>query len=366
MNAAVPGSPPRVFDPNQRLSRRAVLSGAVGVAAGAAMGAFRILAASAPAPASEQLAKDTFAFIRRCARPDGGYAPSPDPAYLGNSDTSLSDLAAVTYAATLAKTMGWRLPNRKKSIEFVERRQQPDGSFVNVAGKMDPQSDLAVLYNTVQGVVALRALGGHPKNDPSKVMARFFVGEAFKKLPWYTTSFFPLFFAALGQPMPATYDRALRDWQITSQAEDGYLGDHVAATFHLAHYFRLIGQPTPKARQMVARVLRDQKADGGWNLKAPDWDVHACFDAVFILRQLGGGSAPVRQAIQKAADWALTCRTDDGGFSHYPHGHSDMDAVYFQFGTLIQAGRVAARRDLPDARTLSWGHALLPEKNQGR
>jgi len=38
-----------------------------------------------------------------------------------------------------------------------------------------------------------------------------------------------------------------------------------------------------------------------------------------------------------------------------------MDAVYFQFGTLIQAGRVAVpRRDPPDAHTLSWGHALQP------
>jgi geranylgeranyl transferase type-2 subunit beta len=358
MNAAAPGSPPQAFDPNPRLSRRAVLRGAACVAAGAAIGAFRTPAASARQP--DQLAQDTLAFIRRCARPDGGYAPSPDPAYPGNSDTGLSDLAAVTYAATLARTMGWPLPNPEMSIAFAQSRQQPDGSFAHVTGKMDPKSDLAVLYNTVQGVVVLRALGGHPKIDPSGVPARFFVGEAYKKLPWYTTSFFPLFYAALGKPMPAAYDRALRDWQIASQAEDGYVGDHVAATFHLAHYFRLLRQPTPKARQMVARVLRDQKADGGWDIKEPDWDVHACFDAVFILRQLGGGSEPVRKAIQKAADWALTCRTDDGGFSHYPHWHSDMDAVYFQFGTLIQAGRVAARNDLPDARTLSWGHAIPP------
>jgi hypothetical protein len=36
-----------------------------------------------------------------------------------------------------------------------------------------------------------------------------------------------------------------------------------------------------------------------------------------------------------------------------------MDAVYFQFGTLIQAGRVpTAKRDLPDGNTLSWGHAM--------
>jgi len=113
----------------------------------------------------------------------------------------------------------------------------------------------------------------------------------------------------------------------------------------------------------VARVLRDQKPDGGWNIKEPDWDVHACFDAVFILRQLGGDSEVVRKAIGRAADWALSCRNADGGFSHYPLGHSDMDAVYFQFGTLIQAGRVpAADRDLPDAHTLAWGHAMRPDK----
>ena len=38
---------------------------------------------------------------------------------------------------------------------------------------MDPKSDLAVLYNTVQGVVALRALGQRPKIDPAKVLDRF-------------------------------------------------------------------------------------------------------------------------------------------------------------------------------------------------
>jgi geranylgeranyl transferase type-2 subunit beta len=317
---------------------------------------------AAERPASKP-PEETLAFIRRCARDDGGYVPSPDPAYSGNSDTSLSDLAAVTYAATLAKTMGWELPNPERSVEFIQRHQQVDGSFVNRAGKMDPKSDLAVLYNTVQGIVALRALGQRPRIDPVNVPDRFFSGDSFKKLPWYTTSFFPLFYAALNTPFPEPYDRALRELQVRSQTEDGYLGDHVAATFHMAHYFRLTGRPTPHSEQMVARVLRDQKSDGGWNIKQPDWDVHACFDAVYILRQLGGQSESVQHAIAKAADWALSCRHSDGGFGHYPDWHSDMDAVYFQFGTLIQAGRVpGARLDLPDAHTLSWGHAMKPGK----
>ncbi len=301
------------------------------------------------------------AFVRRCARRDGGYAPSPEPGYAGNSDTGSSDLAAVTYAATLAKTMGWRLPHPGRSIQFIERHQQADGSFINFEGKMDPKSDLAQLYNTVQGVVALRALGQRPRIDPSKVLDRFFAGDAFSRLPGYTTSFFPLFYAALGRPFPPRYDEALRGLLVRGQGEDGYVGDHVAATFHMAHYFRLIGQPTPKAGQMVARVLRNQRPDGGWNIKEPDWDVHACFDAVFILRQLGGDSEPVRKAMEKAAGWALACRNQDGGFGHYPGWHSDMDAVYFQLGTLIQCGRVSpAKRDMPDAHTLSWGHAMQP------
>jgi Prenyltransferase and squalene oxidase repeat len=345
---------------NHALSRRQFLKRAVSYSvAGAALGLPRP-ASPAPSPVPE-LAQQTLTFIRRCAREDGGYAPSPDPSYQGNSDTGLSDLAAVTYAATLAKTMGWDLPHRDKSIEFIHRHQQPDGSFINLGGKMDPKADLALLYNTVQGVVALRALGQRPRIDPGQVLERFFAGGAYQKLPWYTTSFFPLFYAALEKPFPVAKDQALRALQIRSQAEDGYLGDHVAATFHMAHYFRLIGQPTPKAEQMVARVLRDQKPDGGWNIKEPDWDVHAGFDAVFILRQLGGKSEAVPKAIDKAADWALACRNADAGFGHYPNWHSDMDAVYFQFGTLIQAGRVpGAKPDLPDAHTLSWGHAMRP------
>ena len=47
---------------------------------------------------------------------------------------------------------------------------------------------------------------------------------------------------------------------------------------------------------MLKRVLRDQKADGSWMLNPPARDRHATFDAVFILRQLGGERDEVRKA----------------------------------------------------------------------
>jgi geranylgeranyl transferase type-2 subunit beta len=351
----------------QQFTRRAWLGYAARTSVAtlaAASGCRRPDSPAAEEATENRLEHETFDFIDRCRREDGGYAPSPDPAYPGNSDTKLSDLAAVTYAAVLAKSLGRELQQTDRSAAFFHQRQQPDGSFINHAGQLDPKSDHALLYNTTQAVVGLRALGLRPHRDPTSVLDHFFRNDAYKKLPWFTTSFYPLFYAALEKPFPAEYRTALAEHQQRNQQPDGYLGDHVAATFHMAHFYRLIGQPTPRAERMVQRVLHDQKPDGGWNIKEPDWDVHACFDAVFILRQLGGDGDAVSAAINKAADWTLSCRNTDGGFGHFPGRPSDMDAVYFQFATLIQAGRVpSARRDLPDAHTLGWGHAMQPDRN---
>jgi prenyltransferase beta subunit len=342
--------------------RRALLA-AASVGAAGLYGKSRAPRTDASSPSGERIKNEVFGFLERCARQDGGYAPSPDPKYHGNSDTAESDLAGVTYAAVLAKTFARKLPHRERSAEFIQSHQQPGGAFVNHEGKFDPKSDLAILYNSTQAAVALRALGQRPKINPSHVMDRFFEKSAFQKLPWYTMSFYPLFYAALGAHFPAEYREAVESWLTSHQAPDGYLGDHVASTFHLVHFFRLIGRPAPRSSAIVARVLRDQQPNGGWHLKPPDWDVHACFDAVFILRQLGSNTPPCRAAINRAAGWALSCRTADGGFSHYPGWHSDVDAVYFQFGTLIQAGRIpGANLNLPDGDTLGWGHAMKPGK----
>lgn len=348
------------------IPRRAFLKSGIAAAGAGIAGnlvAWAGISSGADAIDGTRIKEQTLAFIHRCARPDGGYAPSPDPSYHGSSDTAESDLAAVTYAATLSKPEGWQLQDKQKSVEFIQRHQQVDGSFQNFSGDLDPKSDLAVLYNTVQGVVGLRALGAKPHINPVHALDRFFEKQAYTKLPWYTVSFFPLFYAALGVPFPIAYRAALEKRLIENQAADGYLGDHVASTFHLVHFFRLIGEPTPRAEKIVARVLRDQRPDGGWHLKAPDWDVHACFDAVFILRQLRGNSAQCRRAIAKAAKWAAGCQNGDGGFGHYPKTPSDMDAVYFQFGTLVQAGVIPGTNfNLPDANTLSWGHVMQPDR----
>ncbi len=300
-------------------------------------------------------------FYENTARADGSFQPGIDPDYLGMSDCAYSDLAAVTYACTIHKTFGWRLPHEKKTVEFLLARQRETGEFVNQAGTVDPTSPQGKVYNTTQALVALRALGVRPRHNPFGVFEEI-LKQDYKTLPAYSTSFFPLAYLCYGKPIPEQADRAIRALMV--QDEDGYLNDHIAATFHASHYYALVGDPTPKAEQMLVRILRDQNANGSWLLNQPARDRHATFDAVFTLLHEGHDRSDCRAAIDRAAQWSLSCRNDDGGFGHFPGSTSDADAVYFHVGTLVMAGFLKPVNPLPpDPQLLSWGH-LMPVRRR--
>src|SRR5262245_24453214 len=313
--------------------------------------------AATPDVSAEEISRGLRTFYEKTARRDGSFQPGVDPDYLGMSDSAYSDLAAVTYAVTIHKTFGWKLPHEEQTAQLLLGRQKPDGSFVNKAGTVDPASAEGRVYNTTQALVALRALGRRPRHDPLGVFEEVAKKDA-DKLPAYSTSFFPLAYLAYGKPIPRDVDRRIR--ATMAQAPDGYLNNHIAATFHAAHYHRLVGEPTPKAEAMLGRILRDQKPDGSWLLNLPSRDRHATFDAVFTLRQLGHGREDCRAAIHRAARWVLTCRNADGGFGHFPGSTSDADAVYFHVGALVMADFLKAAEPAPkDGHLLSWGH-LMP------
>ena len=318
--------------------------------------------AGEPAPAGpEAVLKGLRAFYQKTAQPDGSFRPGIDSDYRGMSDAAYSDLAAVTYAVTLHKTFGWKLPFEDKTVAFLLDRQKPSGEFVNVAGTVSPTSAEGKTYNTTQALVALRALGIKPRHNPLPVFEEI-LKKDYKELPPYTTSFFPLAYLCYGQPIPAKADRGIRALMV--QDETGYLNDHIAATFHASHYYRLVGEATPKAEEMVVRILRDQRPDGSWLMNMPSRDRHGTFDAVFTLHQEGSGPE-CRKAIERAGRWALSCRNPDGGFGHYPGSTSDADAIYFQVGTLVMAGFLKPAEPLPpEPHLLSWGH-LMPRRAAG-
>jgi len=296
-------------------------------------------------------------FFAKTARADGSFANGIDPRYRGMSDSAYSDLAAVTYAVILHKTFGWELPHEAATRRFLISRQRSDGDFFNVAGTVDPKSAEGRVYNTTQGIVALRALGSKPLYDPLGVFEDI-LKQDYKTLPAYSTSFFPLAYLAFGQPIPAEADRRIR--ATMKQAPDGYLHNHIAATFHAVHYYRLVVKPLPLADRIIERVLREQKRDGSWLLNMPARDRHATFDAVFALHQLGSQRSDCRAAIERGARWALSCQNADGGFGHFPGSTSDADANYFQVGVLVMAGVLKPVEPLPRNPELLGGWHLMP------
>jgi prenyltransferase beta subunit len=297
------------------------------------------------------------AFIKKTARPDGSFQPGDDPEYRGMSDSAYSNLAPVTYAIVIHRTFGWKLPNEDKTLTWIIDRQNRDGAFANTAGTVDPKSPQGRVYNTTMALMALKGLDSRPAYDPLPVFAKV-MEKDYKDLPAYSSSFFPLAYRLAGAKLPPGADQALRATMI--QAEDGYINDHVAATFHAVHYDKLLNVKTPKADLILKRTLADQKPDGSWTRNPLARDRHACFDAVFMLKQLGGGRDDCKKAIERAADWALSCRNADGGFGHYPGSPSDWDATYFHIGTLVMAGKLQPAAKLPkDAHLLGWGH-LFP------
>jgi prenyltransferase beta subunit len=320
--------------------------------------ALTTLLAGLPAPAAaDDILTGLRTFFQKTARPDGSFRPGIDPDYEGMSDSAYSDLAPVTYAVILHTTFGWKLPDAEKTRQFLLARQQPDGAFVNVAGTVDPKSAQGRAYNTTMAIVALRALGSKPRHDPLPVFDVVLQAD-YKELPPYMTSFFPLAYLASDKPIPPEADRKIRALMV--QTEDGYLHEHIASTFHAAHYYRLLGRPTPKADAIVKRVLRDQKPNGSWLINPPARDRHATFDGVFTLRHLGGDNPECRAAIARAAKWAASCQNPDGGFGHFPGSTSDADACFFHAGTMVMAGVLKPVEPPPkDGHLLGWGH-LFP------
>jgi hypothetical protein len=219
-----------------------------------------------------------------------------------------------------------------------------------------------LVYNTLQSLLGLRIIGGRlPAGRDAAVRAvvELFREHGLEGFPFYALDFFGQFFSIIGRSVPRLIARAV--WRkYAASLRGGEVGGHVASTFHFVHFARLLGKPVPHAEAILAKTLGLQEPDGSFNrMPDPAWDVHATFDACFIIRQLGKGSDCAR-ALYRAARWAFSCRNRDGGFGHFPGRKSDMDACYFHAGTLVMCGILPARK-VPSGtgRMLGWGH-LLP------
>ena len=71
----------------------------------------------------------------------------------------------------------------------------------------------------------------------------------------------------------------------------------------------------------------------------------------------------IKQAYQSATNWILKCQNQDGGFSHFPdNAPSDVDAVYFHIGGLVESGYLKPVNGIKNEEIYGWGHLMDPDK----
>lgn len=291
----------------------------------------------------------------------GGFAPSPEIGYLGIADSRVSDLAATVYAAEIAQTLGVELPYPDATAEYIRMRQQTEGYFRCLEPRPGVRQEDYYLYQTCMGVRGLKALGHSPRYDPLAWMERQIRSrDTFEA---YHPDFFANTYAALETPMPDDCAARLRRFLLSRQdPETGWIIQtpdrafelNNPMTFHAARVFHLTGGVIPHAKKILDTFMKVQKKDGSWS----NGNVHGNFDACVAIRILSDNSEPYREAVRRAAEWALKCRNPDGGFSHFGDRPSEVDAAYFHVATLVMAGMLPSKLG-PKNNWIGWGHTLI-------
>jgi len=329
--------------------------------------------------------EEFMSYLKSLSDPNGGFMASGLSNFLGVADGKVSDIAPATYAAEIAMTLGVELPYPQKTAEYIQARQNPDGYFVNMTPLPGVATTTYAFYNTCVALRGLKALGKSPKYDPRRWLDNFIRNR--DKIGPYEPDFYANSYAALEDDMKTDCFQKLADYLLATQdMETGWLmqpGVKEAGfplernnpfTFHAARFFHLAGKRIPMADKILETFMRLQETDGSWSMG----NVHGTFDASVTIRMLSDNSEKYKMAIKRAADWALTCQREDGGFNHFgdkiiakalngksgrayvDNAPSEMDACYFHIATLVMAGMLPTKLTTAN-RWIGWGHTLLKE-----
>ena len=332
------------------------------------------------------------------SREDGGFDASPLKGYRGIADSRVSDLAATVYVAEIGLTMGFELPEEKKTIEYIQARQRPEGNFHPIEDygfDAASQKELS-FYNTCMGLRGLKVFNKYPKYDPKPFLEKI-VREDFKIgkfSPPYAPDMVANAYAAIDEEMPKDCEGKLGEFLLRYQEEKtGWILQKKLSeefgntwsypfernnpmTFHAARFFHLVGKEIPMAEKILETFMKVQEDDGSWKLG----NVHGTFDAIVTLRMLSDNSEKYKNAIKRGAEWALSCQRPGGGFNHFGNNKPpatnqpdkswsdshpaeeqfppEVDACYFHIATLVMAGMIPTKLNSKN-RWIGWGHTLI-------
>ncbi len=315
---------------------------------------------------------------------DGSFRPSATKDYCGIADGKVSEIAATTYIAEIAQTLGETLPHPERTVDYIRFFQDKDGCFRATPPEIPAEG--YEVYNTCMAVKGLKALGCLPEQDVRPWLDRAMLEDK-TGYYGYRHDFAANIHACYGSKFSGAAFAKVRDSKLrffdeaTGWCFSKFETEHAGGTwpycrernnpmaFHTIRFFKLCGQPIPFEEKALKTFLAAQESNGSWSRGG----VHGNFDAIVAIRILDGQHTH-DAAIQRAADWAETCLQADGGFNHFGNdappelaqhagAPSEVDACYFHVATLVMAGRLPNHIP-PENNWIGWGHSLNRDDEQ--
>jgi len=319
-------------------------------------------------------------YIFSQADKEGGFLQSPVRGFIGKADGAVSEIASSVYAAEVAMTLDFELPYYKKTAEYIQKRQDPEGYFRNLAPLPGCFTEDYNLYNTCVALRGLKALGKKPKYNPRKWLDDYILQQDKSCYRSYHPDFYANSCASLEEELNSECRDSLAEFLFSKQdMETGWFMQpglkknnfpferNNPFTFHAVRFLRLAGLDIPYGEKILNKFMEVQEEDGSWKLGY----VHGTFDACVAIRILAGNSGVYEDAVKRAANWSAGCWVDKtGGFNHFGkdagiHGFppdlpAEMDATYFHVSTLVMGGILKSKLT-NENRWIGWGHTLCKD-----
>ncbi|MBX7121885.1 MAG: terpene cyclase/mutase family protein [Opitutaceae bacterium] len=330
------------------LTRRQVLKG---IAALGALGVLPRMSAARPTPAGRTR---ILAYLRRHARPDGGYA------FDGQQRSHLTPTFAVIAAHRL---LGAELPEKESLIAFVRTHHPRE------LKKLEQERRIFEF----QQVQALRWLGDDATDFRDKIGA-IIKPQEYKRQ--YERHGYPIFQSELGlvqchallglplealQPAFGDYLRSRRRANGSynnTPASDGGDG-HVMNTYWGLQASVLLGGAAELRGETAAWIKACQRKGGGFTYQ-PNPEFSGIEDAAYTRAAVRSlqmlDSAPT--ARESCVQWLLSLANSDGGFSDRPGWRSNPLATYYVLDALDALGALNRIERMP--RPAALRPARLP------
>jgi hypothetical protein len=265
--------------------------------------------------------RETIRFVEKLQNPDGGFRAGPA--------AGPSSASATTAGLRALEHLDGPKGPRKAAARFIESLALKDGGFPDIAG------GTADARTTAQGLMAaVEAESSLRKDLEGKIRA--FLGSHAKTLPEIYISAAAVDAAHLKSPVAKEWIAAFQ----ATRTPDGGFGGTPAEQAGAAVTILRLGGKLENRKAVVRSLLAAQNPDGGWSGTGTASDMASVYRVMRALYMLNA-----EPDLDRVIEFVRRNRNSDGGYGLHPGEPSATSSTYYASIVQDWINKMAARGD---------------------